>query len=93
LSLPGTLGFKLAGRERPARKIPTPALFVCRKFDISAEMEQELIIMARFPEAENRLLNMKICMNCNARNPVRATRCRKCGYSGLRMKSKESRSA
>jgi hypothetical protein len=26
LSLPGTLGFKLAGRERPVMKIPTPAL-------------------------------------------------------------------
>lgn len=26
LSLPGTLGFKLAGRSRPAMKIPTPAL-------------------------------------------------------------------
>ncbi|MCR3884494.1 50S ribosomal protein L40e [Methanotrichaceae archaeon M04Ac] len=47
--------------------------------------------MARFPEAENRLLNMKICMRCNARNAVRSTRCRKCGYKGLRVKSKESR--
>jgi large subunit ribosomal protein L40e len=51
------------------------------------------MIMARFPEAEKRILNLKICMNCNARNPIRATRCRKCGYKGLRMKSKESRSA
>ncbi|HID26510.1 MAG: 50S ribosomal protein L40e [Methanosarcinales archaeon] len=47
--------------------------------------------MARFPEAEARLLNVKICMKCNAHNPVRATRCRKCGYKKLRMKSKESR--
>jgi large subunit ribosomal protein L40e len=47
--------------------------------------------MARFPEAENRLLNMKICMRCNARNAARSTRCRKCGYEGLRVKSKESR--
>jgi len=45
--------------------------------------------MGRFPEAENRLLNVKICMRCNARNAVRATRCRKCGYKGLRMKSRE----
>jgi large subunit ribosomal protein L40e len=52
-----------------------------------------MIVMARFPEAEKRILNLKICMNCNARNPVRATRCRKCGYTGLRMKSKESRAA
>ncbi|HIE30840.1 MAG TPA: 50S ribosomal protein L40e [Methanosarcinales archaeon] len=47
--------------------------------------------MTRFEEAENRLLRKKICMKCNARNPVRATRCRKCGYKHLRMKSKESR--
>ncbi|OYT63547.1 50S ribosomal protein L40e [Methanosarcinales archaeon ex4572_44] len=47
--------------------------------------------MARFPEAEVRILHIKICMRCNARNPVRATRCRKCGYKNLRMKSKESR--
>ncbi|OFV67756.1 MAG: 50S ribosomal protein L40e [Deltaproteobacteria bacterium] len=45
--------------------------------------------MARFPEAEARILNVKICTHCNARNPVRATRCRKCGYKGLRMKSRE----
>ncbi|RZN37241.1 MAG: 50S ribosomal protein L40e [Methanophagales archaeon ANME-1-THS] len=43
--------------------------------------------MARFPEAEARLLRMKICMNCNARNAVRATRCRKCNSKDLRMKS------
>ncbi|WP_321430271.1 50S ribosomal protein L40e [uncultured Methanolobus sp.] len=47
--------------------------------------------MARFPEAENRILSKKICMSCNARNAVRATRCRKCGGKSLRMKSKESR--
>ncbi|MGZ4902287.1 MAG: 50S ribosomal protein L40e [Halobacteriota archaeon] len=47
--------------------------------------------MARFPEAEERLLNIKICMRCNARNPMRAGRCRKCGYKHLRVKSKERR--
>jgi large subunit ribosomal protein L40e len=47
--------------------------------------------MARFPEAEARLFNVKICMRCNARNPVKATSCRKCGYKGLRMKSRERR--
>ncbi|MDD4332309.1 MAG: 50S ribosomal protein L40e [Methanosarcinaceae archaeon] len=46
--------------------------------------------MARFPEAEERLLNKKICMKCNARNDVRATRCRKCGSTNLRVKSKEA---
>ena len=47
--------------------------------------------MARFPEAEKRILNLRICMKCNARNPVRAIRCRKCGYKGLRMKSRGSK--
>ena len=45
-----------------------------------------------FPEATERLLNKKICMNCYVRNSVRATSCRKCGYKGLRLKAKESRS-
>ncbi len=48
--------------------------------------------MARFPEAEARLLNKKICMKCNVGNPVKATKCRKCGYTQLRLKAKESRS-
>ncbi|MFH1786038.1 MAG: 50S ribosomal protein L40e [archaeon] len=42
-----------------------------------------------FPEAEARLFGMKICRKCNAKNPVRATTCRKCNYSGLRMKHKD----
>ncbi|MDD1741825.1 MAG: 50S ribosomal protein L40e [Methanotrichaceae archaeon] len=49
--------------------------------------------MARFPEAESRILNVKVCMRCNARNPLKADRCRKCGYKGLRMKSKEAKTA
>ena len=32
LSLSGTLGFKMAGRSRPARKIPTPALLIIESF-------------------------------------------------------------
>ena len=47
--------------------------------------------MARFPEAEARLLHVKICMKCNARNAMRATSCRKCGYKGLRPKNVEER--
>jgi len=47
--------------------------------------------MTRFPEADARLFNKKICMSCYARNAMRATRCRKCGYDGLRPKAKESR--
>ena len=45
--------------------------------------------MAKFIEAEKRLLNKKICMKCNAKNAVRSTRCRKCNYTNLRMKSKD----
>lgn len=47
--------------------------------------------MARFPEAEARLLHKKICMKCSARNAVRATRCRRCGSAQLRMKAREAR--
>ncbi|MFP4654615.1 MAG: 50S ribosomal protein L40e [Methanohalobium sp.] len=47
--------------------------------------------MARFPEAENRILNKTICMSCNARNALKAPRCRKCGYKHLRGKSKDTR--
>ncbi|MBO4358151.1 MAG: 50S ribosomal protein L40e [Candidatus Methanomethylophilaceae archaeon] len=47
--------------------------------------------MARFKEAEHRLLDKTVCMNCYATNPMRATKCRKCGYSNLRPKAKESR--
>ncbi len=47
--------------------------------------------MARFPEAEKRLLHKKICMQCYARNALRATRCRKCGSPELRLKAREAR--
>ncbi|WP_338096470.1 50S ribosomal protein L40e [Methanorbis rubei] len=43
----------------------------------------------RFPEAEARLLNVQVCMKCNARNASRATSCRKCGSKALRPKNKE----
>jgi large subunit ribosomal protein L40e len=42
---------------------------------------------------EDRLHGKQICMRCNARNPQRARRCRKCGYPNLRPKARESRSA
>ena len=45
--------------------------------------------MPRFEEAEARLFTKKVCMKCNARNPVRAKKCRKCGSKGLRLKNKE----
>lgn len=47
--------------------------------------------MARFPEAERRRLHKMICMQCYARNAMRATRCRKCGSRELRPKAKEAR--
>ncbi len=47
--------------------------------------------MAKFEVAEKRLFNVKICMKCNAHNSLKATKCRKCGYRGMRAKSKEPR--
>lgn len=49
--------------------------------------------MAKFKEAEIRLLTKTICMNCSATNSIKATRCRKCGYTHLRPKAKEIRKA
>jgi large subunit ribosomal protein L40e len=49
--------------------------------------------MATFEPAVERTLDKMICMRCNARNPARAERCRKCGYKKLRRKSKERRAA
>ncbi|MEF8880046.1 MAG: 50S ribosomal protein L40e [Candidatus Thermoplasmatota archaeon] len=47
--------------------------------------------MARFPEAENRLLKKKVCMKCGALNAPRAKRCRRCRSKELRPKAKEGR--
>ena len=47
--------------------------------------------MARFKEAEARLLDKTVCMTCYATNPKKADRCRKCGSRDLRPKAKESR--
>ncbi len=44
--------------------------------------------MAKFPEAEARLLNKLICMKCGARNAPKAERCRKCNSKDLRPKSR-----
>ena len=49
--------------------------------------------MARFQEAEVRTLVKKICMKCSARNPIRADKCRKCGYKNLRFKNREKKTA
>lgn len=47
--------------------------------------------MARFPEAEARILHKKICMGCYSRNAWRATKCRNCGGKQLRPKAKDAR--
>jgi len=47
--------------------------------------------MARFPEAEARLLNKRICMKCGALNASQAKRCRRCRSKELRIKAKEGR--
>lgn len=47
--------------------------------------------MARFPEAEARTLDKKVCMSCHATNAKKATRCRKCNSKQMRPKAKESR--
>ncbi|MFC1748873.1 50S ribosomal protein L40e [Pseudomonadota bacterium] len=47
--------------------------------------------MAKFPEAEERLLNKKICMKCGATNAIKAKRCRRCRSQELRPKAKEGR--
>jgi large subunit ribosomal protein L40e len=47
--------------------------------------------MARFPEAESRTLNKKVCMKCGAINAQKAVRCRRCRSKELRVKAKEGR--
>jgi len=47
--------------------------------------------MARFEEAEKRNIDVSICRKCNARNPPKAKRCRKCGSTDLRRKHKEAK--
>ena len=50
--------------------------------------------MARFPEAEARLLDKWVCMKCNATHRgSKPPTCRKCGYKGLRLKNKEAKGA
>ncbi len=51
----------------------------------------EMIAMARFPVAEQRLLMKQICMKCSARNPIKGVRCRRCRSKDLRVKAKEKR--
>ncbi|PKP51088.1 MAG: 50S ribosomal protein L40e [Candidatus Altiarchaeales archaeon HGW-Altiarchaeales-3] len=49
--------------------------------------------MASFPEAEVRIFK-GVCMRCNARNPLKATLCRKCGKTNtIRRKNKKRAAA
>ncbi|MFA6672618.1 MAG: 50S ribosomal protein L40e [Methanoculleus sp.] len=73
--------------DRTRAHLVTELLIVARTNSI--HLTSGVFNMARFPEAEARLLNVKVCMKCNARNAIRATRCRKCGSDELRPKSKE----
>ncbi len=40
--------------------------------------------------AAKRNIKVKICLKCHAHNSIHATRCRKCGYKGLRLKKPRS---
>lgn len=45
--------------------------------------------MTRFKEAEARIFK-GVCMHCNAKNPIGATKCRRCGKVGkIRRKNKK----
>jgi large subunit ribosomal protein L40e len=45
--------------------------------------------MGKFKEAEVRIFK-GICMTCNAKNPLTATKCRRCGKVGkIRRKNKK----
>ena len=48
--------------------------------------------MARFPEAEKRIFK-GVCMNCNAKNLAKATKCRKCGKTFTIRRKRKKRSA
>lgn len=41
--------------------------------------------------ARKKLLDVKICQKCYARNPLNAKKCRKCGSKRLRLKNKEAK--
>ncbi len=72
-------------KARPSRKASSAAaaLTIYIRGRVSG------LLSMPFPEAVERLLNKKICMNCSARNPPKAVQCRRCGYKGLRVKSRE----
>jgi ubiquitin-large subunit ribosomal protein L40e len=47
--------------------------------------------MARFPEADARLLSKKVCMKCGAINGQKAERCRRCRRRQMRVKARDGR--
>jgi len=63
--------------------------FYTKEKKVKYQIGMRGMIQMTFAEAVNRKLNKKICMKCYAKNPPNATRCRRCGYTGLRPKRKE----
>ena len=60
--------------------------------DYEGESGRRACMAQRFPEAEARLLKKWICMKCSATHRGTKVRvCRKCGYTGLRLKAAERR--
>ncbi len=58
---------------------------------IPDKLKKAVVNMTRFPEAEARLLNKKVCMKCGCINAPKALRCRRCRSKELRVKAKEGR--
>lgn len=44
--------------------------------------------MGKFPVADAELTRVLICRRCKARNSTNNKKCRKCGYTALRSRSK-----
>lgn len=85
----GTAAFNSRAGKRDGRLHPVFRKIPLNKTSIMGCPEE--FRMARFKEAEHRLLDKSVCMNCYATNPQKAAKCRKCGYSNLRPKARESR--
>ncbi len=47
--------------------------------------------MGKFPEADAALTKISICRKCKGRNKSGVKKCRKCGYTYLRVKRKDVR--
>ena len=47
--------------------------------------------MGKFELADKELFEVKICLRCGATNPIKADKCRRCGYSKFRKRKKGER--